>query len=152
MSGPEGLPDQHQQEQVEDNVEVTPVVENEEVIEKEQTPEIMPTKEDIDGAFGALISFGEIDGKEFKVLKLEENDEGILKYDIEVLSKSGDKIEYEYSRPKYNHRSEATPERMRYAASIEMTLYSGDMPVSGWTVAKYNGNEGSWEFFLGKHS
>jgi len=108
--------------------------------EQKKNRERLPSQDEITSVFEKLIQ-----GKKYSKLHFREGAGGVSLYEIEVVGKDGEKIEYNYQKATYDHTNASLPETAQYAASIHAMFYDAEgMPISGMCVANYR--DGKWEF------
>jgi hypothetical protein len=100
----------------------------------EQPPEQFPSHEELKDIFERLLG-----GNEYKVLGEPRDD----LFEIETME-NGERVEYAYTKAKYDYRNDSLPNTAKFSASIHKTYYAGDEPISGVCVANYL--DGQWEF------
>lgn len=100
----------------------------------EKKMEQLPSKEEVTAIFEKALK-----GAAYQEVRCTYDGETLTVYEIETTDANGDKIEYNYQKAKV-----IIPELGSPAASIHSTVYDGDMPVGGDTIANYI--DGAWKF------
>ena len=105
-----------------------------------ETLEQFPSKEEIESVFGLVC-----EGRTYAELKIESDEKGISRYEVEVALEDGEKAELNFQRAKNNYLDKTLPPDGQFCASIHATYYDKDgMPYTGEPVANYSA--GKWEW------
>jgi hypothetical protein len=106
--------------------------------EIEAGAEKMPTREEIKQIFENTLL-----GKEYKEVRFEEDEKGVVIYEIETTDEVGDKLVFNYLRAKYDYKVKKVAPGAQNSASIHVVKYNAEgIPRSGEDVANYR--DGEW--------
>ncbi|MEK7169813.1 MAG: hypothetical protein AAB767_00825 [Patescibacteria group bacterium] len=109
-------------------------------IEGENAPERFPSKEEITAVFERLLQ-----GKVYRELRVQSDGAGVYLYEIEVILESGQKVEYNFQKARYDYQDKSLNTEGRFSASIHTVTYSVEgEPDGGECVANYI--DGKWEY------
>ncbi|MEN9582507.1 MAG: hypothetical protein RL641_461 [Candidatus Parcubacteria bacterium] len=97
-----------------------------------------PLQENIKSTFDRLLG-----GKQYSELRINSDEEGVWRYEIEVALENGEKVEYLYQKATKDSKGKTVPSTAEYPASIHATSYdSSGMPIGGECVSNFL--EGEW--------
>lgn len=109
--------------------------------EQHEIPERFPSKEEIRSVFETIIK-----GRQYKELRVLNDEHGVSLYEIEVPLENGEKVECNYQKARYNYKGLENQPNAIYSASIHLLQYDvNGMPVSGKNAANYI--NGIWKFY-----
>ncbi len=98
-----------------------------------------PTKEVLQSILERFVK-----GREYKEVKFQADENGVVVYEIETTDERGDLVVYNFQRAKYNYLDPTLPKDTQASASIQVVFYTDGEPVGGECVANYL--YGKWEY------
>lgn len=109
--------------------------------EHHEAPERFPSREEIRSVFETIIK-----GRQYKELRVQNDEQGVSFYEIEVPLENGEKVECNYQIAHYNYKVLENHPGAVYSVSIHLLQYDvNGTPVSGKTAANYI--NGVWKFY-----
>ncbi len=81
-------------------------------------------------------------GRPYRIVNQQIDEKGVVIFEVEGTDSTGDRMDLNFQRAKYDYTDPSIPSTTRYSGSIYTVLYMGDDPCGGECVANYR--DGVW--------